>query len=371
MGLLGMLIREVITLGSELKSKNKLEKQLGRKVEKRDIYSLGANLEAAEANAPPNPQFQFAAPPMAPQQQTFPPAAKSKTKFIILGIIGIAAVLLFVFGIAALYVMMLSENDYNRLNPFTPKPPAGAFPASIAEYNRSDEINYSRSYSQICSCSYFSSTYRKGDHNVNYTFYKFKTEAEAKSYLNRKDFIGGTKRMEQVSDSRFVAIDKERGSAVIALTAATNLIVISANKPNEAIAFENALPFSAFGAAQPPTRIADGLEDTAVQTTTLIEEFKRDKTAAKTKYDGKTFLLTGTVIVTNADQKDKPYLGFQIPNTKPTLETMIVCSFTPAESSKVANTKTGTIVRFRGKVKVNTELIDIVTVEDCRFEPDK
>jgi hypothetical protein len=371
MGLIGMLVREVITLVSEFKSKKKLENQLGRKVETRDIYSLGVNLEAAEASPPPpNGQSQFA-PPNAPPLQPAGTPAKSKGKLLIFGFLGCGTLLILGLGVVGLFVMTMSEDTYNRLNPFTPKTPVAAFPPAIGDYKVSTAPHYDRTFSDICKCNYFYGSYLKGNNYVSYKVYEFKTEADAKSYLNGKSFIGGGPRMEQVSDSRFVAISKDRGDATIAETLGKDLIVIAANNPADAIGFENALPYSAFGVQPPPVRVADGLADDAMQITTLIEEYKRDKKAAQTKYEGKTLLLTGSVVVVNTDTKDKPYLAFQIPGSKPTIDSMVICSFTPGEISKVAATKTGTYVRFRGKVNMNTELLDIMTVDDCKFEPTK
>ncbi|MEP6902024.1 MAG: hypothetical protein ABJA66_09755, partial [Actinomycetota bacterium] len=91
----------------------------------------------------------------------------------------------------------------------------------------------------------------------------------------------------------------------------------------------------------------------------------------KAKYDGKVLLLTGTVVVIGTEKKDQPYLAFQLPNTKPGIDTMIIGTFRAAELAKVANTKTGAIVRFQGKINMSTPLLDIVTIEDCKFEPDK
>jgi hypothetical protein len=371
MSLFGLLGGEAKERAQDYLAKRRLEKKLGRKVADHELYSLSSHIEAEE-NAPrTEPQAQ---PMQFPQgqftQQQFQPGQiamgsvqpKSlKRKVLVFGILAGIAFLL----VGGFFVISMSETTYNRLNPFTPKPPAGAFPATIAGYSLSEEPMY-KSYRSYCECYGFTAKYKKGNESIYYNLYDFKTPGNAKKHLDNRYFIGGVPRIAEQTESRQVIIDSEHGNATIQFVAGKLLIYFGHSKPNEAINFENNLPYAALGMAQPPQRSADNLKEQPVEALTILEEFNRDRKAAETKYHAKLLLFSGTVAGTGKTEKGVPFIAIQKPGTKAGMDSVLSCSFVAGDAAKVAQLKNGETVQFRGKV--NTKLpINMVIIEDCRI----
>ncbi len=243
--MLGIAIRWIIDSIRDIFAKKSLEDKLGRKVASHEIYSLSANIEAAEETP------QQAAPPLQPAA---PPQPMSKTTKIVLASVAGGFLLLAGAGVLFLVVMMMPEATYNRLNPFTPKVPAGAFPPSIAGRDLVAEPSYdNKSY---CPCYSFSGQYKNAKDSIYYVLVVFKTPEEAVKKMKERYFIGGLYKTIEQTDSRMVSADPKSSGVTTSFTVGNYLIYYSARSASESVEFENALPYAALGMAQPPPRVA-------------------------------------------------------------------------------------------------------------------
>lgn len=152
MSLLGLLLREAKNKAQEYQAQSDLEEKLGRKVGKHEIYSLGANLESAAPRKEQTNQ-DLSSPQLADEPK------KRSRKFIIL-----AVAALLIVSAAGLYVMSMSDYQYYRINPFTPKPTAAeAIPKTAAGYGIKEEPTYYASYlAKDCNCNAFKAEYYLG-----------------------------------------------------------------------------------------------------------------------------------------------------------------------------------------------------------------
>ena len=364
MSLLGFLLREAKDKAEEYKAKNDLEERLGRKVSKHEIYSLGANLESAAPRAEQTTQD------LSSAQSEAEPRKRSR-KFIILG----AVVAFLIVSAAGLYVMSLSDDQYYRLNPFTPKPTAEAFPKDSAGYGIKEEPTYYVSYlSKDCKCNAFKAEYYLGGkvfdkNHITYTLYDFKSVDEAKRYFANKHSPGKNTEPLQKTDSRYVLREPQSGGLAVYQTIGPHIVLLSGNSVSDVVAFENNLPYAAFGVEKPPVQTADAYKEQAVSMNTLLEEFNRDKTAARNKYDNQFIKLTGVVSGSGTTKNGDAFLAFQLPNTKSPVGNTLACSFTSSsEKINVAKTKNGDTVVLRGKVTIKDSYLNMPVVEECRFD---
>jgi hypothetical protein len=197
--------------------------------------------------------------------------------------------------------------------------------------------------------------------------YDFKTPENAKKHLEGRYFIGGGPRIAEQTESRDVIIYRESDSATIQFVAGKLLIYFGPINLNEAINFENNLPYAALGIAQPPPRSADNVKEQPILALTVLDDFNRDRKAAEAKYHGEFFLFSGTVAGTGKTEKGVPFIAIQKPGTKVGMDSVLSCSFVVGDAAKIAQLKNGETVQFRGKV--NTKLpINMVMIEDCRLE---
>jgi hypothetical protein len=371
MSLLGKLIRgEAHERVEELKAKRQLEKRLGRKVQTHELYSLSAHFDAASRSGSSNDTPYLPPPPSAGINAPLThPAGASRRRGVKLVILAAIAFVIMI-GIAGLWTLNLPERTYNRLNPFTPKPPQGSFPAAIADYSLAEQPDYSSTYSSICKCNYFTASYKKAENSIYYKLYAFKTPEAARSYLKGRDFVGGSYKVVRDADTRTTWILSDGGDAIIALTAGSQLITLSSRKPADLIAFENSLPYSAYGAAQPPPRDAEELKEKPVAALTVLDDFNSDKAASQKKYHDQYFLFTGTVAGAGKTKKGIPFIAIEKPGVKSGVHTIVSCSFHTSQADKVSRLQVGDPVQFRGRVNLKS-LLAMVVIEDCRLAGDQ
>jgi hypothetical protein len=362
MSLLGFLLREAKDKAEEYQAKSDLEEKLGRKVSKHEIYSLGANLESAAA--PTAQTYQDSSPPLAAE-----PKSRAR-KFMIFGVIAF----LIVSAAAVVIVMDMSDYQYYRLNPFTPKPSAETIPKAAAGYGIKEEPTYYDSYlSKECNCNAFKAEYYLGGkvfdkNHITYTLYNFKSADEAKKHFTDKHSPGKNIDPLQKSDSRYAVIAQNTGGLAVYQTIGQHIVLLSGNRVSDVIAFENNLPYAAFGVEKPPAQSADAYKEQAVSVNTLLEEFNRDKVAAQNKYHGRFIKLTGVVSGSGETKNGEPFLAFQLPNAKSPVGSTLACSFSTTERINAAKVKNGETVQFRGKVNVKNSLLNTPTVEECIFD---
>src|SRR5215213_1979174 len=160
MGILGLLFRGGREFIQEQSAKRDLERKLGRRVSKDELYSLGSHLDAAQPNAPQMPLISTPRESSVPFGDAKPPM-KTLTKLLLIGL-----PLLF-FGVvgALAFVSIMPERQYNRLNPFTPKPPAGSFPSQLGAFNLKDSPDWNsvKSYNPF---EYWEGNYTNGSNYI-------------------------------------------------------------------------------------------------------------------------------------------------------------------------------------------------------------
>src|SRR6185369_2834823 len=83
---------------------------------------------------------------------------------LVWGIVGFLVLVVGTVGIAG-FVMIMPQRTYNRLNPFTPKPPAGSYPAQIGDYKLKESPDYNEvtSYNPV---PYFEGEYNSGTNYI-------------------------------------------------------------------------------------------------------------------------------------------------------------------------------------------------------------
>lgn len=271
--------------------------------------------------------------------------------------------------------MSLSDYQYYRINPFTPKPTAEAIPKDSAGYSIREEPTYYVSYlSKDCKCNAFEAKYYLGGkvfdkNNIAYTLYDFNSADEAKRYFREKHSLGKNIEPLQKSDSRYVVREPQSGGLAVYQTIGRHIVLLKGSSVSDVVAFENNLPYAAFGVEKPPVQTADAYKEQAVSVNTLLEEFNRDKTAARSKYDGRFIKLTGVVSGSGTTKNGDAFLAFQLPDAKSPVGNTLACSFSSSnEKINVAKTKNGDTVVFRGKVNMKNTLLNTPIVEECSFD---
>lgn len=276
--------------------------------------------------------------------------------------------------------MIMPQSQYDQLNPFTPKPPAETIPKVSAGYNLKQEPTYYSSYtSEDCKCNAFKAEYYFGGKlydkkHISYNLYNFKSPDEARKYFTDHytpaNVTGKTVELKEKSDSRLAVQNMETGGMTIYLTTGQYVIRLSGSDASDVIAFENNLPYTAFGVEKPLAQSADAFKEQTVSAITLLEEFNRDKVAAQNKYHGRFMKLTGVAAGSGTAKNGAPFLAFQLPNTKNPVGSTLACSFLPAEKERVVKTQNGETVQFRGRVNMKNPILDIPIVEECKFDRD-
>lgn len=148
---------------------------------------------------------------------------------------------------------------------FDPSPPRGAFPDSVAGFTRVAGPEYDRYSGQ----SKFDASYGKARKTIGYKVVECSSAAEAKNNIANKHNLAGEEKILLNTGDRSVwaytiTATKKRGY-MTDLAIGTHLIEISGDTLDDVIAFENGLPYAAFGVSAPPQRSASdvGGGDTA------------------------------------------------------------------------------------------------------------
>ena len=342
----------------EYNAKKALEKQLGRKIEDHELYSLSTNMDASDAqptSGTPSPIASLES--TTPFAQAKPPISTSFK-------LGGAAIILLVVlvGGGGFFILNMPEATYNRLNPFTPKPPAGAFPTAIGEYSLKEAPTYQY---DVYKCDTFTSQYSARDQTVYYKIYDLKNPDAAKSFLSKNNpFASSLNFVAEETDTRKVIKYKANGAVSIMLVAGSYMITFGNKNLSGAINFENELPFAALGVTPPPKRDADAVKETPLQALGILDAFNSNAKAAEEKFHGKSFLFTATVASAGITKKGEPFIAVQKPGVKVGIDSTLVCSFIKIDAEKVAKLKVGSTVQFRGKVNLDP-LVKIVTIDEC------
>jgi hypothetical protein len=95
----------------------------------------------------------------------------------------------------------------------------------------------------------------------------------------------------------------------------------------------------------------------------LLDDYKKDASAADKKYKGKTITVTGTVEVSEKDKKGNWMIAYMRPGSTAPKDGMVVCSFEKSQEASVSKVKKGDMVMLKGKVMMN--IIGNVVLENC------
>ncbi len=361
MGILRLLIRGTREAVQEKRAKNDLERKLGRRVSKEDLYSLGAHLDAAQPAAAQMPLQSTPRESAVPFADAKPPMRRLYFWLIV----GVLVLFVGTIGTAA-FVAMMPERTYNRLNPFTPKPPAGSFPAQLGDYKLKEKPDY-YGVSSLNRVPYFEGEYNSGTNYIKYTLWDYKTEADVKSAFEaRKKYITALTKFQIVdnSDARYVVVSTPGNSNYVLFTDGTQLKQIYGYHQKSIYEFEGLLKNS------PPAEVvAVNLEKLAsdnnlsVTVLQLLDDYKKDSAAADKKYKGKTISVTGTVEVSIKDKKGNPLIGFLRPGSTNPADGMVDCSFDKSQEPVISKVKKGDSVKLQGKVFGN--LLGNIMLENC------
>ncbi len=381
MGILGFLIRAIKEAVQEKSAKNSLEDKLGRKVTTNELYSLGSHLNAAEPNAVQQPMQSTPREASVPFGDAKPPM-KTLTKLLL---IGIPLLLLVAFGVSV-FVAMMPQRTFNRLNPFTPKPPEGTFPTSVGTYNLDHAPDYvaPSSYNPV---THFESEYVSGAENIRYTLWVYNSEAEMNAdFEKRKKSAGGASANGKVvdnSDTRYAVAAMSGWDSSIIFKDGIYIKQIKAYRQQPTLDFEGflknappaqAVTFNVSELSKPVTNSnsssnksntnsSSTSSSSSVTVGQLLEEYKSNPAAADQKYKGKTITFSGTAEFADKDKKGNPMVGFMKPgSTKPT-DGMVACSFDKSQEAAVLKIKKGDLVKLQGKVSMS--LMGSLIIENC------
>ena len=367
MGILRLLFRGGREFIQEQSAKRDLERKLGRKVSKDELYSLGSHLDAASPGAPQMPLQSTPRESAVPFADAKPPM-KTTTKLVIAGI------LVMVFGVLGVagYVATMSQSQFNRLNPFTPKPSPDDFPATAGRFARASDPEYiNGSYGALK--EYFYSYYKAPDApNLKLTIAHFKTPDEANSALEAKrKQLKAEKGYQYVDDTgaRFAAVWLKDGSALVIWTDGTKLKYLSGAPQKPLYEFEgllrNTAPAPVVDVKLDESGTMPGANTVGLSVTVLelLDDYKKDAAAADKKYKGKTITVTGTVEVAEKDKTGKPMIGFMRPGATAPKDGMVVCSFEKSQETIISKVKKGEMVMLKGRVFGN--IVFSVMLDNC------
>jgi hypothetical protein len=375
MGILGFIFRAIREAVQEKSAKNSLENKLGRKVSNNDLYSLGAHLDAT-------PQTNAVPPPMqsTPREASVPfgdakPPMKTSTKLLLIGIPLVFIGLIFVSAVFAL----MSQRQYNRLNPFTPKPPAGSFPSQLGTFNLKEspdynEVNY---YTPV---ENWEGVYTNGTNYITYKLWNYKSDAELNTAFDaRKKYVTPTSKFKVLDDSgaRYVVMSFSGSSLCIVLKDGMQLKELSGgdqkpmyefegflkNAPPAAVVPINYSEMTANNNSSTNSNSSSSTNSASLTVGQLLEEFKKDSDAADKKYKNKMIIFTGTAEFADKDKKGEPMVGFLKPGSTKPADGMVVCSFDKSQEAAVLKIKKGDAVKLQGKVMMS--LIGNVMLENC------
>jgi hypothetical protein len=365
MGLLRLLIRGSRDAYQEHAAKKELEQKLGRKVSEEELYSLGSHLDAA---GPGNGQMPLVSTPRessVPFGDAKPPMTFTK-KLLLFGIP--ALLLLIILPVA--YVGLMSEYEYNRINPWTPKPPAGTFPAQLGAFHlkQSPDWNGVKSYNPA---ENWEGEYTNGTNYIKYKFWNYKSEAELnEAFDKQKKYITPSSKFKIFDDTpaRYSFMNLSGESVYVLYKDGTQLKQLTGSGQQPIYEFEGLLKNTAPAAVVPVNyselkAATDSNNNSSLTVVQLLDDYKKDSDAADKKYKDKTVTFTGTAEFADKDKKGNPMVGFLRPGSTKPAEGMVVCSFDKSQEASVLKIKKGDAVLLRGKVIMN--LLGNVMLENC------
>jgi hypothetical protein len=340
-----------------------LEQKLGRKVSEEELYSLGSHLDAA---GPGNAQAPLIS---TPRESSVPfgdakPPMKFVTKLLLFGV----PLLLLILALPVAYVALMSEAQYNRLNPWTPKPPAGSFPAQLGAFNLKDTPDWYgvKSYNPV---EYWQGNYSNGTNYITSKVWNYKTDAELNSAFDaRKKYITPTAKFKVLDDSpgRYSFMNFSGETVYVLIKDGMLLKELSGTGQKPVYEFEgllrNAPPKEVvpINYSEMTAATSDGSTVTVLQ---LLDDYKKDSAAADKKYKDKTISVTGTVAVADKDKAGKPMIAFMRPGSTKPADGMVICSFDKGQDAVLTKVKKDDTVTLRGKVIMN--LLGNVMLENC------
>lgn len=382
MGILGFLFRVIREKVQEKSAKGDLEGKLGRKVSTHDLYSLGSHLDAAQPTTAPQSLQSTPREASVPFAEAKPPM-RTKTKLIIAGVLVLVIGFIGVVAAAGFVIFIMPRSTYNKLNPFTPKPSPDDFPAQIGRFTRSTDPEYlDLGYSDKPTDTYFYSYYKAADPNdpnkraadaTNLKLYvwHFKTADEARSGLEAKkkeikayqgyQFVDDT-------DARFAALYLKGGSTSVIWTDGTKLRELTGASQKTIYEFEgllkNAAPVAVVDVKlTEPEPSSNSTNSSSLTVSQLLDDYKKDSSAADKKYKGKTISVTGKVEVSDKDKKGNWMIAFMRPGSTAPKDGMVICSFDKSQESRVSSVKKGDIVTLQGNVFGN--ILFSVIMQNC------
>jgi hypothetical protein len=365
MGILGLLFRGAREVVQEQSAKRDLERKLGRKVSTDELYSLGSHLDAAQPTAPQMPLISTPRESGVPFGDAKPPM-KTLTKLLLIGL-----PLLFFGGVGAVaLVAIMPEHQYNRLNPFTPKPPAGTFPARLGAFSlkQSPDWHSVQSYNPV---EYWDADYTNGSNYITSKLWDCKSDAELNAaFEKQKKYLtpSGKYKITDDSATRFALVTYPGMSTYVLFKDGLRLRQVGGSTQQPVLEVEGLLK-NAPPVEMTPINVSEmeasnptggNLSVTVLQ---LLDDYKKDAAAADRKYKGKTITVTGTVEVADKDKTGKPMIGFMRPGATAPKDGMVVCSFEKSQEANLSKVKKGDLVMLKGRVFGN--VVFSVMLENC------
>ncbi|HMS40607.1 MAG TPA: hypothetical protein PKE69_10295 [Pyrinomonadaceae bacterium] len=366
MGLLRFIFRGAKEAIEEQSAKSDLEKKLGRKVSEEELYSLGSHLDAAGENTSPQPLKITQRESATPFADAKPPI-KLRNKLLLFGIL----LLIIGFLVGGFVIQNMSKQTYNRLNPFTPKPPEGVFPAKVGDYSLAQKPDYYEPSSYKPTPSFGGEYKKDGEKDVRYNVTIFNSEAEAaEAYDKIKNTIKDSQhgKVVEKSDNRIAFAGLSGWDSNIYFKDGKYLKMINSFAQKPTLDFEGFLKNAAPQAMTmlDQAELKENLATAAAPTVTvqqLLDDYKKDSGAADKKYEGKIIRISGAVEVSDRDKSGKWMIAFMRPgSTKPT-DGMVVASFEKAKESSVTSVKKGDNVTLQCKVGIG--ILMNVMLEKC------
>jgi hypothetical protein len=366
-----LLYRGTKDVVEEQNAKRNLENKLGRRVSKDELYSLGAHLDAA---GPINGQVPLQS---TPRESSVPfgdakPPMKFTTKLLLVGVPLLLIGVLFVGFI----ILNMPQRTYNRLNPFSPKPPAGTFPSQIGNYALDHKPDYDEPSSYNPAPS-FESEYKNGLDTIRYKFWAFNNEADLNAaFEKRKQSVKPTDKgkVTDDTDARYAVASLNGWSSYVIFKDGNYLKQIDAYNQKNALEFEgllkNAAPLPIVPLNENELKKAASNNASSISNNTssisimqLLDDYKKDEVTADKKYKDKTITISGKVEVSDRDKAGKWMIAFMRPGSTKPADGMVICSFEKSKESGVTSVKKGDTVTLQGKVLMN--LVFSVMLEDC------
>lgn len=290
--------------------------------------------------------------------------SRKMTRMVVTVVIVLVAGIVVVGAVGAV-VLNMSEKTYNSFNPFAPKPPQGAFPESIAGLKQTDLFyNDGRSYGAGYE---FNSTYGSSGTSVYYRLIDFGSPSKVAERLKSRYYFSADIKVIGQSDTETVATTPT-GGAVILLAAGSRLVYLS-GRAKDVRTFLDELPYAALGIAKPATPSLAQTNVTPISVPELVATFQADKNAAFEKYDGKTFLFTGTIKNNKPlELSGKLLISIQKVSGADPRSDSVTAEFPVSEKDNLSRLKIGDTANFRCRVFAYEDTKNFDMLEDCSLQ---